>query len=463
MKNIHSTIIISFVLLCSCQQKITSNQTQNNVSIDIAIINVNIIPMDTETILQNQSILIGAKKIISFGNTEKIEIPESVKIIDAKGAYLMPGLAEMHAHIPTPNNGGEERVKETLFLYLSNGITTIRGMLGAPYHLELKEKVKNEEVLSPRIYTSGPSLNGNSVTSVEEATSKVTAQQIAGYDFLKLHPGLTLEVFNAIVKTANEVGIKYSGHVSDDVGVNRAIETQYSSIDHLDGYLEAMVEDIDMSTKGFFGYNHTLLADESKLQALVNATKKANVWVVPTQSLMERFTSPIQPEEIAKADEMRHISPVTLRQWIGAKRNFIDNPAYDTTKSEQFVTIRRKLIKSMYDNGVGILLGSDAPQIFNVPGFSIHHELKTYTDAGLTPYQAIRTGTINPAKFFGDEGKYGVIKVGASADFLLLNSNPLEQIENLKDRFGVMVRGQWLSEELIQTKLAEISKKHSSK
>lgn len=451
------TLLISSIALSACA-------TDEYPDTEIAFTNVNVITMENENVLQNQTVLVGKGRILAIADANKLTPPAGAQVIDGQGKFLMPGLAEMHAHIPVPRDSTDtSNVEETLFLYLSNGITTIRGMLGNPYHLKLREQVKNGEVPGPRIYTSGPSLNGNSVQSDSAARAMVRAQKQAGYDFLKLHPGLSLANFNAIAETANEVGITFAGHVSTAVGVRRAIEAKYASIDHLDGYVEALVPEdagVDPSEGGFFGYNFTGLADASKIPELVQATKDAGVWIVPTESLMERIGLPDDPEEMAREPEMQYILPRVRQAWIARKKQFIEANNYDANIAKRFIELRRQIIKAMYGADVSLLLGSDAPQIFNVPGFSIQHELRMLVAAGLTPYQALHTGTVNPARFFKHENEYGTVTAGKSADLILLNANPLTDISNMANRAGVMVRGKWLPETEIQARLAEIAEKY---
>jgi imidazolonepropionase-like amidohydrolase len=124
----------------------------------------------------------------------------------------------------------------------------------------------------------------------------------------------------------------------------------------------------------------------------------------------------------------------------------------------RFITLRRKLINECNKTGVLLLLGSDAPQVFNVPGFAVHHELKYMVDAGLTPYEALRTGTVNVGKFYNRED-LGVIKSGAVADLVLLNSNPLKDISQTKNIEGVLLSGRWLSKEYIEKELKKLEKK----
>jgi len=424
---------------------------------------VNVIPMDRDVVLNNQTVLIENGKISAIGNSGSIEIPKSVHEINGEGKYLVPGIAEMHAHIPSLSKG-MEYIEETLFLYLSNGITTIRGMLGEAYHLELKKDVADGKILSPRIYTSSPSLNGSTIKTKEEAHTKVVRYQKDGYDFLKIHPGIKLDVFNEMVKTANEVGIPFSGHVPVDVGIRRAIAAKYASIDHVDGYLEGLVPDsegVDPSANGFFGFNFTDLTDESLIPELVNATKLNGVWIVTTQSLMERWAGDKTSEDLAGEFEMQYISKGTLSSWKTAVSNFQNGEDYDANRARKFNQIRRNLIKKLQEGGVGLLLGSDAPQIFNVPGFSIQHELGYMVASGLTPFEALQTGSTNPAKFFGGENEFGMIKEGYSADLVLLKENPLEDISAFGNNSGVMVRGTWLSEDTIKARLALIAEKYS--
>ena len=464
MKSLSKIILLYYIIFASSCESGSSQKTQIEVpDAETAIIKVNVIPMNTDTLMQNQTVLIKEGKIAAVGPSDLVTIPEEATVIDGSGKYLIPGLAEMHAHIPGDQKG-TEIVEETLFLYLSNGITTIRGMLGQPYHLELKKQVANNELLSPRIFTSGPSLNGNSVKTVEEAREKVMAYKEDGYDFLKMHPGIKLEVFNEIVKTANEIDIPFAGHVSNLVGIRRALEAKYGSIDHIDGYLEGLVsesEGVDPTQNGFFGYNFTDLANEEMLAELTRMTKDAGVWVVPTQSLMERWAGPIPPQELAEGEEMKYVSKEILDSWVKRKVEFQGNSSYNLEKASRFNLLRRKIIKALHEEGVGILLGSDAPQIFNVPGFSIQHELYYMVESGLSPFETLKSGTINPAIYFDMEGQFGTVTEGAAADLILLNSNPLEDIINVSDKSGVMVRGKWLSQEGISERLNQIAAKYA--
>ncbi len=452
MKNIAFLLLLA--LLASC------GQSQEKISpTAILISNVNSIDVRNGSLLANQQIVIDSGKIKRI--SEEIQDADKyTKTIDGTGKYLIPGLAEMHAHIPPPSTHSD-RVEEVLFLYVANGITTIRGMLGHPGHLTLREVAKEGKIISPRIFTSSPSLNGNSVKTKEEAIEKVTAYQKEGYDFLKIHPGIQKEVFDQVVTTANEVGISFAGHVPVDVGIRHALESKYASIDHVDGFLEGLVPEtanVKPTENGFFGYAFTPLADTSKVEELVSLARENKVWIVPTQSLFERWFAPITSEELLNQPEMKYMPTATLENWKIRKNESINDPSFNEEQWVRFDSIRKLFIARLNKDGHGMLLGSDAPQLFNVPGFSIHHEVQGMLGAGMTPAEIIESGTINPAKYFDMEDTFGEIKEGLDADIVLLDSNPLENMAALKEISGVMLRGRWIPKEEIEEKLAIVAK-----
>jgi imidazolonepropionase-like amidohydrolase len=321
--------------------------------------------------------------------------------------------------------------------------------------------LNNGEINGPFFYTTGPSFNGMSITSPEAGADQVRKQKAAGYDYLKLHPGLTRAKFDSIAATAHRVGIPFVGHVSAGVGVWRAIEAKYSSIDHLDGFIEGMVPGIEkMSDQemGLFGMFVAVKADTSRIQELVSALKKNNVWVVPTQSLAELWMSPgYDPETFRSDPSSKYMDKKTVEQWIGSKKNLLQNPAYEPKQVAAFVQLRRRLIKACHDGGVGLLLGCDAPQVFNVPGFSTHRELNYLVQSGLTPYQALRTGTVNVARYLNKPDS-GVIKNGAIADLILVSGNPLTDITHTEKIEGVMLHGKWMPRDHIAAELKKLEK-----
>ncbi|HEY9044912.1 MAG TPA: amidohydrolase family protein [Ohtaekwangia sp.] len=446
-----------FILLVVQYITVLAQDIVNSRQREIVITHVNVIPMDKEQVLQDQTVVVKDGKIISVSKQAKYS--KGALIINAPGKYLIPGLAEMHAHVPPIDD--IEPMKEVLALFAANGITTIRGMLGHPKHLELRSKIQQGEILGPHLYTTGPSFNGMSVTSPEAGAEMVRKQKAAGYDYLKLHPGLTRAKFDAIAATAKEVGIPFVGHVSFGVGVWHAIDAGYSSIDHLDGFIEGIVPGIETMNEqqtGLFGMYVASQADTARIPALTKALHDKHIWVVPTQSLAERWFAPnFTPDVFLTEPETKYMKAETVNQWAETKKNLLNNPQYNTAMAENFIRLRRKLIASCLQAGVGLLLGCDAPQVFNVPGFSTHNELQFMVRSGLTPYQALQAGTVNVARYL-NKPDAGIIKAGAIADLVLIDGNPLNDISQTKKIEGVMLDGKWLSKEYIADSLQKLVK-----
>jgi imidazolonepropionase-like amidohydrolase len=429
-------------------QSIGSAQSGQAADMAIAFVNVSVIPMDRETVLADQTVVVRGRTISSIRPASDAQVPAGALRVDAKGKFLIPALAEMHAHVPG-GQAPESAVERVIFLYAANGIGTIRSMLGHPRHLPLRERLNKGELFGPRMWSSGPSFNGNSVTSPEVATQMVKDQKAAGYDFLKIHPGLSRASFDAMDATADSLGITYSGHVPLDVGLHRALEAKYATIDHLDGYVEALAP-AGSPPSEMFGLNLALKADESKIPELVAKTKAAGVAQVPTEILLENWLGTHSVETMAAWPEMKYAQPGEVAKWTEFRKKFEEVPA---EQRQKVIALRRRLIKELHAAGVPILLGSDAPQVWNGPGFAAHRELGTYVAAGLTPYQALVTGTRNVAAFFKIEKEAGTVTTGKRADLILLDANPLADITNTTKIAGVMLGGRWMSKDDIQKKL----------
>ncbi|MDH4046896.1 MAG: amidohydrolase family protein [Gammaproteobacteria bacterium] len=410
-----------------------------------AIVNVNVIPMTSEAVLIARTVVVIDGRIAAIGEVEKTPIPKDAKIIDGTDRYLMPGLSEMHAHVPGATSKDLDRV---LGLFVANGITLIRGMLGQPSHLELREKLAHGEVLGPRLFTSGPSFNGNSVSSPAQAAEMVREQHRGGYDFLKIHPGLSNAEFHAVADTARELGMPFAGHVPEDVPIEEALVAGIATIDHLDGYMVSLLkanDDPSGGYGGFFGVFLADLADEGRIARIARETADAGVWNVPTEALFEHLVSAEDVRRMSQWPEMKYMPSGTVSNWQEAKLGFLNDVSYKSSTVERAIELRRKLILALHRAGAGLLLGSDAPQVFNVPGFSIHRELRMLVEAGLSPFEALQTGTVYPASFLNQEARFGTVQTGLDADLVLLDGNPLDDIDNSRRIHGVILGTRWLS------------------
>jgi imidazolonepropionase-like amidohydrolase len=418
---------------------------------------VNVVQLKDGRVSENQFLQVEGQRIVAMGAMDNAaQWPESAQIVDANGWFVMPGLYEMHAHIP-PEQAGAQKTQDTLRLYLANGITTTRGMLGEPGHLRLRESLASGEVLGPRLITSGPSFNGRSVESTKGAEAMVQAQAEAGYDFLKLHPGLGPLEYDALVRAARKHNIAFAGHVSTDVGIPRTLKAGQATIDHLDGYAQELVppeSPLRMRDPGFFGIAIASAMTADRITALARATAKARVWNVPTQSLMENILGSRTVESMLQRPEMVYVDASTKAQWKRSVESL--RSEYAEADRLHFLQLRRILIAALQEADAGLLLGSDAPQIMNVPGFSIHEELALMVRAGLNEQQALQMGTMNPAQFLAEQHQHGMIRPGYVADLVFLSKNPLADIDNTRSIQGVFHQGQWHNRATLDAWLDEV-------
>ncbi len=410
-----------------------------------AFVGVDLLPMTGPEVLRDRTVLVRGDRIVTVGPRASTRVPDGARRIDGRGKFLMPGLAEMHGHVPPPNAPARQ-TEDVLFLYVAGGVTTVRGMLGAPGQLELRERSRGE-LVSPTLYLAGPSFNGQSVSSPEQAAAKVREQKEQGWDLLKVHPGLTRPEYDAMAAAAREARIAFGGHVPAEVGLLRAIEAGQETFDHLDGYVEHA------------GGGATPL-DEAKLRDAVERTRRAGAWVVPTMALWEVLMGVPELAELTAYPELRYVSPATVEGWSGAHRRRLADPALDRAAARRTAEARLRILRELHRGGVRVLMGTDAPQQFSVPGFSLHRELAKMQEAGMTPYEILRTGTWNVGEYFRERDRFGTVVPGARADLLLLDANPLDDLDNLWKRQGVMLRGRWIPEARIQARLEQIAASH---
>ena len=423
---------------------------------------VNLITLDGEEVLAGQTVLIVDARIAAMGPEDSVTVPADAIVIDASGRYLMPGLTEMHGHVPGADD--PQYLEDVLFLYVANGVTTVRGMQGREGHIELRGQIARHEVLGPRFITSGPALSGNVVDGPDEARQLVLDQAAAGYDFIKVLRGLTREEFDAAVQAAAEAGTYLAGHVPEEVGVARALEAGQATIDHIDGYPQYMVSpefDPSSTDAGFYGVNLLEMIDDGQIGQVARETRDAGVWIVPTNTMIANVAlSDPSADELAARPQMAYLPPELVQGWVQSKQGRVGTINREPGDGRRLVELRNRIVRIMHEEGVGLLLGSDAPQFFNVPGFSLHNELAYMVEAGLSPYEALHMGTVAPADFFEAEDEFGRIAVGLAADLVLLADNPLEDVGAASRPLGVMVRGEWLDRGMLDAGLAAIADRY---
>lgn len=410
----------------------------------IAFEHVNVLPMTDEEVRTDWTVLVEGDRISAAGPAAEIEVPETAERIDGTGKYLIPGLAEMHGHVPSPNEDSEY-VASLMFLYIANGVTTVRGLLGEPGQLALREATADGSILGPALYLAGPAFSGNTISSPEQADQRVREQVAEGWDYLKVLPGLTREEYDAMAMAANEEGIPFIGHVPFGVGLIHAIEMGQQTIDHLDGYIEYL--------RGEEGD----AIDLERLETAIAMTNEHGVWVIPTMALWETILGVPSTADMADYEELQYMPPNMVASWGRSQDRRRASDGFSQERQDLIAAQRIDLLGALNESGARILMGTDSPQVFSVPGFALVRELPFMVDAGMSPYEILVSGTRAVGEYLHDKDTFGTITAGSRADLVLLNSNPLEDVMRVFDRAGVMARGQWVSESEIQERLAEIA------
>ena len=439
---------------------------------DLAFVGASVIPMDTEQVLTDQTVVVTGTRISRIGNPNSIRLSPATRVIDARGKFLIPGLADMHVHIMSDAE---------LPLFVANGVTTVRIMSGSKYSLDLRSRVDNCEILGPSVITAGPMLDGSpklwpdseEVTDPEQGRQLVREQKAAGYDFIKVYSNLTPQAFRAIAEESKASNIPFAGHIPRSMDAADAMRAGMESVEHLTGLIAASVNLGFSIGSGFLSPEMNDIAERvvdgkitmddvfssAKIRQLSEISRKSGAWQTPTLVALDRvfFTSAQQAAYLARP-EIRYIPAATRSYWTAE----IDYRSHGSSPKNMggmraFFDVDMRLVSALHAAGVGILVGTDSPNPFVLPGFSLYDELEFLERAGLSRFEAIAAATRNPAHFLKADGEFGVVAVGARADLILLDANPLKSLANLRARRGVMIRGQWLSESELSASLEQLA------
>lgn len=345
----------------------------------LVFVGVAVVSMYQPDVETGQTVVVEGDRITYAGPASGATIPKDARRIDGAGRYLMPGLADMHAHLRFPDELG---------VYLAHGITTVRNMRGAPEHLAWREDVRSGRRPGPVVYTSGPTLGGSplrnpaftAVDSAVDAARIVSDQAAAGYDFIKVHSRIRPDVYAAIAEAARARKLRVVGHYLPEVGLDAQIRERQASLEHV-GDMAAVLTD---------ALARRMAATRTFVAPLLSTEYTGDP---PASDLPGLLARPKQPwREPGERD--------------------------------------RRAVSMLLGAGVSLLAGTDASLPAMKPGESLGLEMRSLAAAGLTPRQVLAAATRNAGQFCARaEGRwpdFGTIRAGTRADLLLLDANPLE-------------------------------------
>lgn len=434
-------------MLDSATEMASQNCREYQESERLIIRNVNLLTMTgrSEKILNKHSIVIEGSKIIKIVSDSLLSGVDDALVIDGESKYLLPGLIDTHVHIWD---------EAELSAYLAFGVTTVRNASGMPYHLEFSEKIENGHLQGPRLLTTGPILNGQGpntqvnhqiVNNAEQARQAVREQYEQGYRHLKVYSNLSREAYEAILSESRKLGMTIMGHPPEGV---RTQGIPYSKPFH--------IEFIELLDDGFVSIEHM---ESIVWHGLYDELSEVKMWQLARK--IARSSTAVTPTLIA------HRNLVLVAQSNGQylKRPGVEllNPfisafekeSYDYWSNQppgirkNYDTFYLRSTKIFQEEGVTLLTGTDSGIFTNIPGQSLIDELKLFVKAGLTPYQALKASTVNPAQVLGISDKAGQIKVGYTADLILVEGDPTEDIAVLESLSGLIVHGKWYNAEKI--------------
>jgi imidazolonepropionase-like amidohydrolase len=425
-----------------------------------AFVNVNVVPMDKEGVLLNQTVIVRKGRISEIGPTKQIKIPRNTVRIDGRGKYLMPGLVDMHTHITDDVAEGTPLASENgeLLLYIANGVTTVRNMKGWPKHIRWRQQVASSEILGPTLYTCGPTVNG--LQSAEEAKRTVKEQVKAGYDCIKVYspPDWSQEAYEALIAAARELKIQAVGHFPRNLPFEVALNTGQASVDHAEEFLYTHFFKLKRKIDA------TIISDAAK------ATRNSGISVTTTLVTYKHIALQLGDEtfqNLLRKPELKYVPQSIRHRGESATLNGY-RKQHSPDKAPLFMRsldLQKRVIKAFHNAGVRIMLGTDSSWNlhFVVAGFSVHEELLELIDAGLSPYEALRTATVNPAEFLHASREFGTVSVGKRADLILVAGNPLESVNYASQPIGVMLRGRWLPSTELQQRLEVLAAAYATK
>ena len=423
---IHAPAAALCLALAACSPAVSTPP----VAATLVLANVTVVDMRNGALRPDMDVFIDGDSIVAVLDAGAPR-PEGARVVDGRGRYAMPGLWDMHVHVLW-----EDSMPERLLPgFVAAGVTGVRDMGGTVAGLADARRLESSTTPVPRIVASGPVLDGPepvdpsisfAVADSAGAVAAVDSLHALGADFVKVYTLLPPDAFRAAMRRATELGLAVAGHVPGDVSVEDAARAGMRSIEHLREEIEPFCTQ----------------SDSVACERTVAALRDAGVWQTPTLVVLDAKTR-LLDAEFADPPAARALPPVVTSMWSSLRESRMDrDSAYWAMRAARWQDALW-LTRRLHDAGVRILAGSDTPVLFTYPGESLQRELELLVEAGLTPLDALRAATLEPAAYLGLDDT-GAIEAGYAADVVLLTADPLADIRATRRVDGVVLRGRWL-------------------
>ena len=451
---------------------------------DIAFVNINVVSMRSDQVTPGHTVIVEKGIVTQVVPVGSVTLADGVIAIDGTDHYLMPALADMHTHLSDT---------ESLQLNVAYGVTALRNLWGNEEILGWREKIAAGDLFGPEILTASPiidhdppSIPGSALlTRPEDADAMVRSFKELGYDFLKPYRLLKEDVYIAMMKASDKYEIPVEGHMPEAIDVAQAIELGHDVIEHATGFSTAIVADgipwkpafrsremidtVGRINSGELEYEQVFRRDRLRELSRL-AAERGTAVSVTFQAVGLRALSGADRRALRAHPLIEYVAPESRDYW------FADNfdsvlPGDDMFTDEEIDSLEGFVTEEfgawigiMQEEGVLLLGGTDAanPGLFH--GWSLHDELANLVRwAGLSPYQAIKTVTVNAAKYWNKEGERGILAPGAEADLLLLAANPLADISNTRTIEGLVINGTWLDRDNLDDLLKSVSDSYAAR
>lgn len=475
--------LLALVFFVCCGLLVSFSTADDSSSATLAITQVNIINVLDGSIQYDRTVLIEGNKIQDVGESNDIRIPSSATVIDGTDYFLIPGLWDMHVHALH-----EEYHEYFMKLFIVNGVTGFRDAWGElPVAQKIRSEVESRKRVAPRFIVAGNLVDGPDpfwpgsivVDTPERARAFVDEQKAAGADFIKVYNGVPPEAYFALAERANEIGIPFAGHIPSQVSVASASDAGQRCVEHVYGVLKGFstqeeqllkrsadrarakaAGDSVVSSALFLRERDQVTLstqDETLTRELLDRLARNETWQTPTLVTMRGMAFQNEMSKLPLDQEYRSKYFEIPDYWSSDTDPMTEGYADEDWRIIRSIYTRiLRVVGQMQEAGVPLLAGTDTPNPGAFPGFGLHDELQLLVEAGLTPLQALQAATLNPARFQHAEDTMGQVAPGMLADLVLLESNPLSDIENTRRIHAVVLNGKLLDRATLDAMLVDL-------